>query len=864
MRGWIFTVFFLCFLSNKVCTQTKTQDPYVLMDTIRAQIAREQDEDKKVWLTTRLAISYKSVGQFNEGLKIATAAVEMAKKINSKHYASALNMAALLNKDLGNYDLAIKTFEEVIAIVEKNKDLNGIASTNVNIANIESTRGNLQKALKRYNLALEAYRKMNAKVGIGIVLNNIGITEMELGNYPAALKNLSESYQIFSEAKYPGGKGASGKEIGDIYFKQGYYAEASRYFFMALKDYEEAKDDHGRSITMLSLGILYQKSNFDEAMKYYENAMELAVKTGSKQTQSEILLNIGGLQIARNDNEKALQTFREALKLNEEIDNKHSIATALNNIGLIYKTKNNYLDALKNLQASEKISVEIGEQLEIADVHNSIASLYTAWGKSLQAASAKEKFKQALDYYTKALAEAKLIGAKDIQKNSYAGLSELYETQKNYQAAYVNHQRFTALNDSLQNNENTKKMETIRIQYEIEKAKTEESVKQEKIKAEMQLAFVKKEDSLKFKQNLTALELIQQTLVAKQREQDLKLKEQALDLLNKKHQITTLAFQKSNAELEAEQSKSLQKEKELTIANQVKELQSNDLKLKNAEISLKQNELDAQKRQRYYYLAGLLFLLIVSGLVYLNVRNKQKAATLVTAEKLKAEKANAAHKMVELELQSLRAQLNPHFMFNSLNAIQELILKEDSDNSHLYLSRFSELLRMLLDNANEPFIPLGRELHLADLYLSLEKLRVPNLKYTIDIKDNIDLDAVSIPNMILQPYIENAIWHGLVNKSGERSLKIQVSRNRGELLVNIEDNGIGRKKADELKTLNKKAHKSKGMELLSKRFQLLSKEYGSEIRTTITDIGDYGDASGTRVSIQFPQSVTSQNEEVFA
>jgi len=257
-------------------------------------------------------------------------------------------------------------------------------------------------------------------------------------------------------------------------------------------------------------------------------------------------------------------------------------------------------------------------------------------------------------------------------------------------------------------------------------------------------------------------------------------------------------------------------------------------------------------------------MLLVFVLVYRNFKNKQKTKDLIAAEKLKTEKASAAHTMAELELQSLRAQLNPHFMFNSLNAIQELILKEDNDNSHLYLSRFSELLRMLLDNANQPFVSLRKEINLLELYLSLENLRIPDLKYAIEIDPAIDSNRITIPNMMLQPYIENAIWHGLSHKKGERNLKIRISKNEDSIVCEVEDNGVGRKLSAELKSLYRKEHRSRGMELLSKRFNLLSKEYGSEIQTTVEDLHDNGTATGTRVAITVPYSLTEQAPIIYS
>jgi LytS/YehU family sensor histidine kinase len=208
--------------------------------------------------------------------------------------------------------------------------------------------------------------------------------------------------------------------------------------------------------------------------------------------------------------------------------------------------------------------------------------------------------------------------------------------------------------------------------------------------------------------------------------------------------------------------------------------------------------------------------------------------------------------MAEMEMQSLRSQLNPHFMFNSLNSIQTLILKEDSDRSHSYLSRFARLLRMLLENTEKAFVPLQKEIDFLQLYLSLESLRIPDLQYSIFTDPAVDMEHTFIPNMILQPYVENAIWHGLSHKEGDRQLEIRISRDNGLVKYEIEDNGVGRKKAQELKSLFRRQHQSKGMELLDKRFKLLNGEFNSSIETLITDVVKSNEIAGTLVTVNVP------------
>jgi len=212
--------------------------------------------------------------------------------------------------------------------------------------------------------------------------------------------------------------------------------------------------------------------------------------------------------------------------------------------------------------------------------------------------------------------------------------------------------------------------------------------------------------------------------------------------------------------------------------------------------------------------------------------------------------------MTALELQSLRTQLNPHFMFNSLNAIQELIVMEENERSQSYLERFARLLRTLLENANQPIISLKKEIDFLELYLSLESLRIPDLQYSVKVGPGLHTEEIMIPNMILQPFIENALWHGLQHRRGEKKLQLYIYRQNGSIHYEIRDNGVGREKAAELKSLYRKNHKSKGMELLSKRFSLLSKEYGQDIETRVTDIIENGNVAGTLVEITVPPSLS--------
>ena len=218
------------------------------------------------------------------------------------------------------------------------------------------------------------------------------------------------------------------------------------------------------------------------------------------------------------------------------------------------------------------------------------------------------------------------------------------------------------------------------------------------------------------------------------------------------------------------------------------------------------------------------------------------------------EKAAVKQQLAELEAKAIRAQMNPHFIFNSLNAIQETIITENIDAAYDYLSRFSKLLRMVLDNSEKNLITLSSELQTIRLYLSLEALRFSqSFEYSIVAENQLESDEIFIPSLLIQPFVENAIWHGLINKEGDKKLKIHFKEENRMLECVIEDNGVGRARAREIKMqkLGASVFESKGTRLALQRIEILNRERpGSASIETIDLYDENGKAAGTSVVIR--------------
>ena len=217
-------------------------------------------------------------------------------------------------------------------------------------------------------------------------------------------------------------------------------------------------------------------------------------------------------------------------------------------------------------------------------------------------------------------------------------------------------------------------------------------------------------------------------------------------------------------------------------------------------------------------------------------------------QKLEGEKARVEfqRKAIEMELQALRTQMNPHFIFNCLSSINHFIIKNESENASKYLANFSRLLRMVLNNSNKKQIPLEDELEMLELYLNMEKLRFVNsFEYNFIYENGLDTGAIYIPPLLLQPFAENAIWHGLMHKDGKGCLDIEVTlENEVYLTCTIVDNGIGRKKAEELSRRNYTKRKSVGIQTTKQRLSLL---YDCDEMNDFFDVVDLVDESGEAI-----------------
>lgn len=246
-------------------------------------------------------------------------------------------------------------------------------------------------------------------------------------------------------------------------------------------------------------------------------------------------------------------------------------------------------------------------------------------------------------------------------------------------------------------------------------------------------------------------------------------------------------------------------------------------------------------RAWFRIILGLAFAGILVAIVF-GIRRKERGRTELNRQ------------MADLKLQALRARMNPHFIFNTINSIQYFISENANQEAYFYLSKFSKLLRTTLNVSEMAAVPLHQEMEILDLYLTLQKLRFEDkLNYKLQVGENIDTNHTLIPSMLIQPYVENAIEHGIPFARQQGLVQVDIKRNGVALICDITDDGIGINQALREKQKEPTGYRSQGMQLTRERLNIINQSSSSDIDVRITDLSDVDpNQHGTRVTLRIP------------
>ncbi len=553
----------------------------------------------------------------------------------------------------------------------------------------------------------------------------------------------------------------------------------------------------------------------------------------------------------KSDYTKAIQLHKLALKLANQIPNTDFRVSSLNMLGVAHRRMDEVRPALEYHKAALEIAESSGKQTEtnlrnIAVSYNSIGNLYLTLKQSDLAA---EQFQKAL------LIEKKVDNNLGLAIN-YQNLGGIFEDKNQLDSALINYRKSLSYNEKINSDLGRMICQNSIAQVLLKQSKPTEALKlvlpsittAEKFADNFYIAWASKNIGWAYLE-LNKLPEAKQYL---QRCIEVATQNNLRSHLAEAYGHLSAVYEKQgdyqNALLNI-QKKSEYEEQYLNEANQqyVADLilkYDSEKKKNQIELLEKENELVnvklAQNRKLLVFTVALV--LLIALIFYVLYRQY---------------KIGNERKLLEVEQKMMRSQMNPHFIFNSLNSIKLYIISNEKDKAVYYLNKFSKLIRTILANSKEKEITLADELATMELYLNIENIRFANkINYEVNISEDIDADAIKMPSLILQPFLENAIWHGLSLKEGEKKLIINVLKStEDKAIIEITDNGIGRKRSGEIKAQKTLNQTSIGIELTTERLQNFFKEKGmkGEYDIRFEDLHDAnGVASGTKVVLELP------------
>ena len=653
--------------------------------------------------------------------------------------------------------------------------------------------------------------RVKALIDIGCWYANVSNT----GNSKdSTLVYLNRAYQEAVRVNYT--KGIANTLLSSGYYEmfRHHFSASERFARKSIPYYEKIGYDQYVADAHGLLGyVLYQQGYFDDAIAHWQTFLSFTrpITDRDKKNVSRALEHMGVTYGLKGELEKGLEHAQKGFVEGQQRNDSLGMAFPKTIIGDLYESMGDHAMALEYYYASADLggTADLYLLLQIAAVHN-----------------AMQQYDSALYYHQKAL-------ARDTANNyAHIVLGEIYLHQKKYREALDMFKRAALF---LKTNNGRKDL--LRVLPDMAKVYAAQKNYQAALYyAQQGLALAQATGARQYiADDLKLLSAIYGTMgVSKSAFFYLKQYMALKDSLLSDQLKAKLFGYKSKVENEKKQDQIEGLKKEKLVSQQ--------------QLQLQQQRLQQASLLRKILIAGIFSFVLLDIILFRNSILKRRN------EKLQNERTQAAlqQKTVELEMQALRAQMNPHFIFNCLSSINAFILKNESESASDYLTKFSRLIRMVLANSKKIVIPLEDELEMLRLYLEMERLRFQySFNYTINFKNEIDGENIFIPPLLLQPFAENAIWHGLMHKEGNGHLDIELGVEEKILTCTITDNGIGRHKAGMIKSKSAEKQKSMGLQITAERLALLNQEEETKTFFNIEDLSDEeGNAAGTRVILK--------------
>ncbi len=586
--------------------------------------------------------------------------------------------------------------------------------------------------------------------------------------------------------------------------------KALKYGFAGLSLAQKLRYKRGIARIFSDIAAIHNSTgSFDSAITYYEKLRVLQQESNNKVGVATALAGLANAYNRKDNLAKAIQLYFDALKLDEEANYKRGIATCFSNLGIIFDKQKRYDKAIGFYEKAYAINDSLKDAGGMIRCLNNISNSYYQMND----------FEKAIAVARQALHLNEKLNNLRSRSMTLTTLGLIYSDKKEYASA---------------------------VKYYKEALNTVEQLGD---KTTLATIYINTGDLLRKQgQVQSALEYLNKGYkLSLETGSKQEIRECARAISDSYEQTgdfkKALFFNKiysaySDSVFDEESSRQITEiNTRYETEKKDKELSQKDAAIAKQNAELTEKEARA-KRLRLIFISSFLALLIIATAVFFFIRQQR------INEKLHMQK-----QLSELEHQALRLQMNPHFIFNSLSSISNFIGRNETDEAKKFLAKFARLMRLILENSREQFVPLQKEMDSLRHYLELEQLRFDNkFSFTVT-SEKIAPEHIHIPPMLIQPHAENAIVHGIGHKKGSGKITIRFHREADRIICTIEDDGVGRQQAKELKEKTGIAHQSLALKVTAERLKIFNSASSLRMEDLVDDRND---PAGTRISFGMP------------
>lgn len=667
--------------------------------------------------------------------------------------------------------------------------------------------------------AMAAARRCHATDALASALDAKAELYYRSGNHEKAIASLNSAREIFSTTRNQRGMSSVYADFGMVYWQTSEWKKAIEYFNRSIALAEDAKDEQAAGDSYGDIGIIYyEQTDLSRALAYFQKALDIHRKYNNVRSAAQNLQDIGMIYSDRSEYPAAMDYLLEAARMNEKIKNLSGLAHNDANLGWLYEEIEDYGHASEYYQKSLAICKQTGERFGL---YYNLQSLGSMKLRLKDYAGAMADFRQALT-----LADS--LGNTHGIALIHNFIGSIDAATGHPEEAMTEYTKADVLFESIANKRD--------IGDNMEKRAEVILDASDKVLLDHHISPDRRLDTVR--------SLLDHAMLLAKEAGDKNIQTGILktsaSLYEKKGEIRKAFsdFRRYVALRDSLTDKDRKKELEQKGIQYEFDLKADSLHFEN---QLAQARLQENLRQERLYGVGI-FILLCAATGFLLYRNKIRQAAL---------NADLERKMSDAKLSSLLSQMNPHFIFNCLGSIKQMILENEQENANTYLNKFARMIRLSLEYSRRPYVTVRETLEYLNNYLQMELLRFDrSFSYHIEVGEDICAEEVGVPPLMIQPLVENAIWHGLMNKPGERHLSIRYKLRPDRLICEIEDNGIGISQASRQP---RHGHRSFGIENIRHRLNLLNEKYHLACSLEIKDKSELDkNESGTLAILTLP------------